>query len=97
MSAPNYGIFPIDLSIARTQSKVVEVGVRYSSVTILQLPAGATVALAFGSNKQDVPLLTQAQTFDMCPASDEGLTVTNPAGAGIVILFVAYDDVVASA
>ena len=91
MSAPDYVILNLDLATARTKAPIVEVGRPYGSVCVIALPAGVAASLAFGTNRQDVPLLTQGQSFeDICPLADEGLFFTNPAAAGILTLYVAF-------
>ncbi len=91
MSAPDYAVINLDLATARTKLPIVEVGRPYGSVCILALPAGVAVSLAFGQNRQDVPLLTQGQSFeDICPLADEGLFITNALAAGILSIYVAF-------
>ena len=67
MSA-NYKIFTIDLSqitVAGQPAELVPVNNPVYSVTVLGLPAGASVDLRFGGrNKDPVPLLNQGITFD---------------------------------
>jgi len=92
--SPNYQIFPLDLSVPRSApgEKIVEAGNKVESVTVLGLPAsGASIAL--GANRPLIPLTTQGMTFSLCPAADEGIFVSNAAGGGILLLFVAYADV----
>lgn len=94
MSSPSYEVLNIDLATARLHAEVVAVGRAYSSVCVLALPAGVAVALSFGTNRPDIPLLTQGQSFeDICPLADEGLFVTNPVAAGILSLFVSYSGI----
>jgi hypothetical protein len=93
MASVNYQRLDIDLSIARPNLVAVTgQGVTYDGLTIIQLPVGAAVSLAFGVNRPEIPLLAQGQSFafiDVCGnpfQSDEGLLVTNPAGAGVLII-----------
>lgn len=89
---PNYQRLDIDLAVARPNlTAIIGQGVTYDGLTVLQLPGGAVISLAFG-NGQQLPLLQQGQTFaflDVCGnpfLCTEGLFATNPAGAGIVII-----------
>lgn len=92
---PNYAVVSFDLATARTDQPVagIQVGTRFDSVTVLALPAGAGVSVRFGSN-QHIPLSVVNQSFrllDSCEHPffcDEGLFVTNPAGAGVCTLLV---------
>ena len=96
MSAINYTVLSLDLATARSApgEAVLPPGVLYDSVTVLQLPAGASVDIAFGENKPGIPLLAQGQCFafrDACnnPYSvSEALRIANVAGAGILKLLV---------
>lgn len=92
MSAPSYSVVALDLSVARDHARIADVGQVIGAVTVLQLPAGSTCALTLGTNRGDIPLLIPAQLFDMCPACDEGIFFTNPAGVGIVILLLSVGD-----
>lgn len=96
MSAVNYQVIPIDLATARSApgEALLGQGVAYDSVTVLDLPVGASCTLAFGDNRPPIPLLVRGQCFsffDSCgrPYSvDEALRFANPAGAGVVTLLV---------
>jgi hypothetical protein len=97
MAAPNYLVVNIDLAVARLSGQRVnqmDAGVKYDGVNVLAIPAGALAALAFGSNRQFLPLGFAGQEFeflDECGRpfkADEGLFVQNPAGAGTLTLLV---------
>jgi hypothetical protein len=90
---PNYQRLDIDISVARpTPIAITGQGVAYDGITVIQLPAGAVVSVAFGANSQPIPLLQQGQSFgflDVCGnpfQCTEGLFVTNAAGAGNVVI-----------
>lgn len=95
MSAPQYTIVDIDLAIARAApgERIVDVGVPVTSWTVLQYPAGAVVSIAVGQNKLPIPLVALGQEMDeICPPCDEGIFITNPAGAGTVRLYFALSN-----
>lgn len=89
---PLYQILQIDLAVPRDSNAIVEVGIRFDAVTVHQLPGGSVASLKLGPNP-DIPLL-RTETFrflDSCEHPffcDEGLFLTNPAGAGVLILIV---------
>jgi len=91
MAKPLYQVLQIDLAVVRDSNAIVEVGVRFDAVTVHQLPAVGP-SLKLGPNAA-IPLL-RTETFrflDKCEHPffcDEGLFLTNPAGAGILILIV---------
>lgn len=101
MSSVNYAVVRLDLATVRSDpgEAIVGVGVAYDAVTVLQLPAGAVISLAFGDNKPQVPLLTQGQTFAFMDACNRPYVVTetlravNPVGAGVVVLLVSFGGV----
>lgn len=104
MAAVNYKVVRIDLAAARAFQVIPEisVGVLYDGVTVIQLPGVGAASLAFGPSGDLIPLLVQGQGFnfkDVCdnpfPASD-GLFISNPAGAGILILLVSMPNQPAS-
>lgn len=96
MASVNYQVLRLDLATVRSEpgQPLLSQGVAYDGVTVLQLPLGAVCALAFGDNKQPVPLTQEGQSFsflDACgnPYSvDESLLFSNPLGAGVVVLLV---------
>lgn len=94
---PSYRVLTFDLTAARSRQSVpqVTVGSGYTAVKVLACPAGAGVLLAFGNNAEDVPA-ENGRSFewvDQCgnpyPCT-EGLLVTNPAGAGSLVLLVSF-------
>lgn len=94
MAAPNYRVIQIDLAVARDANAIPEagVGVEYDGFTVLALPGGNTVSLKCGPSKDNIPLLVAGQSFafkDVCDnpfIANEGLFITNIAGAGILLL-----------
>lgn len=99
---PGYRVLNIDLTVARQVSLIdtsVGVGIGYDSVTILAVPAGATVNLHFGSNSDPYPVgnlqgetietTTQDENGCIIP-TDDGLYIDNPAGAGTLTVGVSY-------
>lgn len=90
MSAPEYAVITLDLATARTSERIVEVGKPVDSIAVLALPVGVAVAVAFGENKPFVPLLTQGQSFDICPYATEGIFLSNALAAGFVSLLVSF-------
>jgi hypothetical protein len=92
MAKPLYQVLQIDVATPRDSNPIVEVGIKYDAVTIHQLPAGGGMSLKLGPN-QAIPLI-RTETFrflDKCEHPffcDEGLFLTNVAGAGILILIV---------
>lgn len=92
MAKPLYQVIQVDLTAPRDSNAIVEVGVRYDAVKVHQLPAGNTVSLKFGQNPPIPILSTESFRFlDKCEHPffcDEGLFLTNGAGAGTLILIV---------
>jgi len=89
---PVYQVLFLDLAQQRDSGPIVEVGNRYDAVTVHQLPGGSVASLKLGPNP-DIPLLrTETYRFlDSCEHPffcDEGLFLTNPVGAGVLILIV---------
>lgn len=88
---PNYQVLELDLAVARDSNAIVAVGIPYDAVTVHQLPAAGPF-IKFGPNPP-IPLL-RPETFrflDSCEHPffcDEGLFLSNSAGAGILILIV---------
>lgn len=97
----NYTKVTIDLTIARTGSGApvpeVPIGADYNSVTVLRLPVGAAIEMAFGENSEtkyipfDQGMSFQFEDDKGCPLFvNSGLFIRNPAGAGLVILLVGF-------
>jgi hypothetical protein len=97
----NYTVVRLDLVTARgggTPILDVPIGSGYNSVTVIQLPGGALIDVAFGETGEPkfVPLLAQGQSFLFmddadCPLFvEKGLFVRNPVGVGTVILLVGF-------
>lgn len=62
-----------------------------ATVSVIQLPAGAGVSIHFGQGGQAWPLLNQGAMFEPCPPERDGVYLSNPAGAGTLILAVTYE------
>lgn len=97
MAAPDYSRRAIDLAVAHDRTQIVDPGTLINGVSVLFVPAGAAAQLHFGANKDPVDIATGDQwdcsVVDArgCPRPmDEGLFVTNPAGAGNVVLVVSF-------
>lgn len=96
MASINYKVVRLDLATVRSEpgEALLGAGVAYDGVTVLALPAGAVCSLAFGENKDQVPLTQEGTSYeflDPCgnPYSvDETLRFSNPAGGGTVVLLV---------
>lgn len=97
----NYTIVRLDLATARgggVPIQEVGIGVGYDTVSVIQLPVGAVVEMAWGENGEPkfFPLLIQGQSFTFLDEHDcplfvtEGLFIRNPAGVGILILMVGF-------
>lgn len=98
-NAPPYDVLRADLSVARQRVKILETGVGYDTVVVVELPsaAAAGVELHMAPAGAGIPLLTQGQAFELVdeyghsdPAT-EGLYLTTPGGAvGTLRLYVAF-------
>lgn len=86
-----YRVLNFDLSVVRSKELVTQTrNNEVATVNVVQLPNGAAVSIAFGSGGEDIPLLAQGAEFELCPAEKEGLFITNPAGAGTLVLMVSF-------
>ena len=99
MAKLNYAVVAVDMAVPRTFPTPVDkvgVGVKYSGVTVMQLPGGTVASMFFGPNGDAVPIVAvlQSHAFENdqgCPFfCDEGLFITNAGGAGILLLLVAF-------
>ncbi len=99
--APSYNVITVDLAVARTAERVVRVGEFFSTVYIKALPLGVVASIGIGENKPFIPI-EQGETYELTDscgnprACTEGLFVSNPAGAGVLLLLVSYDGLGAS-
>lgn len=94
----DYNVKSVDLTQANAAPGLLisDANKPVDGVTVLQLPAGASVSLAFGENRDPVPLLNQGMAFELCPPEDKGVRVVNPvAGAGSLVLLISYGGVTA--
>jgi hypothetical protein len=96
MSSINYRVVQVDLATIRSApgENILPVGVAYTGVIVQALPVGAVCSIAFGENKDLIPLSQLGQSFDFTDECghpfpvDEKLLFQNPVGAGIVVLLV---------
>lgn len=89
--AAAYIIPSIDLATPR--SRVLIDGTQnapVATVTVIQLPGGAVVSLHIGQVGLPIPLLNQGMSFELCPEETGGLFLTNPVGAGLLILLISF-------
>lgn len=76
---------------------MIDQGTLINGVTVLVVPAGAVAQLHFGAGRDPVDVV-QGDSWDVaaigadgCPKPlDEGLFMTNPAGAGNVQLLISF-------
>jgi hypothetical protein len=97
MAAPDYNLRSFDLAQSRDRSTIIDQGTRINGVEVKEVPAGAAVFLHFGSGRDPYPIVTgdaweiSADGPDGCPVPlDEGLYMTNSAGAGTVTLMISF-------
>lgn len=97
MAKPLYRVVTIDLTQARDGVEILGQGVKYDAVRVHSLPGVGVASLGFGSNGSGAMIaLLRTETFrflDSCERPffcSEGLYVTNPAGAGSLILIVSF-------
>lgn len=105
MAAPDYRVVLVDLTVGRASPvSIIDQGVKINGVTVQFVPAGAALNLHFGANREGVPIVT-GDSWDVaadgpngCPVPlDEGLFVSNPAGAGTAQLIVSFGNIGAGA
>lgn len=97
MAAPDYSRRSFDLATARDRAPIIDQGTLINGVTVLVVPAGATAQLHFGSGRDPIDVIA-GDSWDVsavdargCPVPlDEGLYMTNPAGAGDVQLLISF-------
>jgi len=96
MAKPAYTVLTFDLVTLRDRVSVLALGASYTGVSVETLPAGAGVSLAFGTNSQLIPVRVEGRAWDFVDncgnpqGCDEGLFLSNPAGAGILTLLVSF-------
>lgn len=95
MAAPDYSRRSFDLATLRDRTQIVDAGVLINGVTILAVAAGAGAQIHFGSNRDPIDVVAgdswdiSATGSDGCPVPlDEGLFLSNPAGAGTLQLLI---------
>jgi hypothetical protein len=92
---PSYRVLELDLTTLRDRTQVLTPGQAYTAVSVRRCPGGAGLELSFGSNA-DLDEAVEGDTYqflDKCGhplPCDDGLYVTNPAGAGTVRLLVSF-------
>lgn len=97
MAAPDYSRRTFDLAVARDRGTIVDVGLLINGVTVLAVAAGAGAQLHFGAGRDPIDVVAgdswdiSAIGPDGCPVPlDEGLFLTNPAGAGSLQLLISF-------
>lgn len=80
-----YQIVEVDLSSAHDHTPILDRGVAFDSLTVIQADASAIFSLGIGDG-QDIPF-AQGQTWegDVCAPESLGLYLTAVAQAGIII------------
>ena len=97
MAKPKYGVFTIALATAHTSPlEIVPTGTEIDAVTVVGLGVGVAANLIFGANSQEVPV-SQGDSWEVSVEEDgclvplnEGLFMTNPAGAGNLVVVVSF-------
>lgn len=96
MAAPDYVLRTFDLATLRDRTPIIDQGTLINGVTIQDAPPGAPAFLHFGSGRDPLPIVAGdswdvAAIVDGCPVPlDEGLFMSNPAGAGNVTLIISF-------
>lgn len=91
MASPAYDVKNFDLSVARIDERIVDVGVPVDSIAVLGLPIGSTCTIRIGQNRPPIPLLTQGMSIEgVCPNNNEGVFLTNGLASGLLVLFVSF-------
>lgn len=101
MAKPAYDVITVDLTVAHADPGIVVVGPGqgYDSISVLSVPAGAVVNAHFGTNNKPWPLGNlQGETIETTTQDgqgciipcDDGLSIDNPAGAGLLIIGVSF-------
>lgn len=100
MAAPDYSRRSFDLATARDRGAILDAGTLINGVTVVSVPAGAVAQLHFGANRDPIDLATGDQwdcsvvDANGCPKPmDEGLFMSNPAGAGSIVLIISFGPV----
>lgn len=104
MAAPDYSRRTFDLATVRDRTPIVDQGTLINGVTVLAVAAGAGAQLHFGSGRDPIDVVAgdswdiSAVGSDGCPVPlDEGLYLTNPAGAGDLQLLISFGPIGAGA
>lgn len=81
----DYRIIPVDLTAALDRSQIVPNNNKIYNVSVLTLPAGASLQLHFGQ-RQGIPVVEGDEMGDPqgCAIENDGLFVTAPAQPGVV-------------
>lgn len=87
-----YQVLTFDLATVRDRELIQSTrNNAVATVAIVQLPAGAGVSIHFGQGGNGIPLLNQGMEFQPCPPERDGVYLSNPAGAGNLVLLVSYE------
>lgn len=95
MPYPLYKVLTLDLATVRTRLAIPEfpTGIQFDAISVLDLPVGAAASVAFHPSGDLIPLVTgrTIRFLDECERpfmATDGLFVSNPAGAGALVLLV---------
>lgn len=84
-----YGIVTLDLSAAHKQTVLAgTVGAVVNSVYVVALPSAASIHFG-GGQAWD---LEQGKSYEPCPAELEGIAISNPLGAGLLVLALGFGE-----
>jgi hypothetical protein len=100
MAKPSYRVILVDTSVAHDRFPIVDAGIKVDAISALDMPAPGAVSVAFGTNSDLIPLKdgdgydVSATDANGCPVPlDEGVFVSNVAGAGIAQILVSFGSV----
>lgn len=96
MASPDYQKIVFDLTAAHDRQRVVDVGTKINHLAIEAVPLGTTALFHLG-NKEGIPIVI-GESWDVwaddsqgCPVPhDEGLFISNVAGAGSLQIVVSF-------
>jgi hypothetical protein len=104
MAAPDYSRRTFSLVAVHDRTPIIDQGTLINGVTVLSVPAGAGAQLHFGSGRDPIDVVAgdswEVSSIgpDGCPIPlDEGLYLTNPAGAGDLQLLISFGPIGAGA
>lgn len=90
--ASAYQVLTFDLAVPRDREEIrITRNNPVATVSVIELPAGASVSIHFGQGGAPWPLLNQGATFEPCPAEREGVFLSNPVGGGNLVLGITFE------